>query len=64
MITKQQKEKGLIPKDYNVWWGFEDDKLYEYVKDELTRLHKEGKPFNFTMETADTHFLMDIDLKM
>lgn len=53
---KAAKEKGLIPKDYNVWWGFEDDKLYEYAKDELTRLHKEGKPFNFTMETADTHF--------
>ena len=53
---KSAKEKGLIPKDYNVWWGFEDDKLYEYAKDELTRLHKEGKPFNFTMETADTHF--------
>ena len=53
---KAAKEKGLIPKNYNVWWGFEDDKLYEYAKDELTRLHKEGKPFNFTMETADTHF--------
>ena len=53
---KAAKEKGLIPKDYDVWWGYEDDKLYEYAKDELTRLHKEGKPFNFTMETADTHF--------
>ena len=21
------KEKGLIPEDYNVWWGFEDEKL-------------------------------------
>ena len=53
---KAAKEKGLIPKDYNVWWGFEDDKLYEYAKDEITRLDKENKPFNFTMETADTHF--------
>lgn len=53
---KAAKEKGLIPKDYDVWWGFEDDKLYEYAKDEISRLAKEGKPFNFTMETADTHF--------
>lgn len=49
-------EKKLISDDYYVWWGYEDDKLYEYAKGELTRLHNEGKPFNFTMETADTHF--------
>ncbi|WP_024613326.1 LTA synthase family protein [Clostridium sp. Ade.TY] len=49
-------EKKLIPKDYDVWWGYEDDKLYKYAKDEITRLSKTGKPFNFTMETADTHF--------
>ncbi|AQM59027.1 LTA synthase family protein [Clostridium baratii] len=53
---KAAKEKKLIPQDYNVWWGFEDDKLYKYAKDEITRLSKTGKPFNFTMETADTHF--------
>ena len=53
---KAAKEKGLIPKDYDVWWGYEDDKLYEYAKDEITRLANENKPFNFTMETADTHF--------
>lgn len=46
---------GLIPDDYRVWWGYEDDKLYEFAKDELTRLASTGKPFNFTMETADTH---------
>ncbi len=48
-------EQGLIPEDYKVWWGFEDDKLYEYAKAEITRLYNTGKPFNFTMETADTH---------
>lgn len=53
---KAAKKKGLIPEDYYVWWGFEDDKLYEYAKNEITRLSKEDKPFNFTMETADTHF--------
>lgn len=53
---KAAKKKGLIPEDYYVWWGFEDDKLYEYAKNEINRLSKEDKPFNFTMETADTHF--------
>ncbi len=50
------KEKGWIPEDYNVWWGYEDDKLYEFAKRELTRLSETGKPFHFCMETADTHF--------
>ena len=49
-------ENGLIPSDYKVNWGFEDDKLYEFAKEEITRLYSTGKPFNFTMETADTHF--------
>ena len=49
-------EKGLIPSEYNVWWGFEDKKLYEFAKEEILRLSQTGKPFNFTMETADTHF--------
>lgn len=48
-------KNGLIPEDYKVWWGYEDDKLYEFAKDEITRLYETGKPFNFTMETADTH---------
>lgn len=48
-------DNGLIPPDYKVWWGYEDDKLYEFAKDEITRLYETGKPFNFTMETADTH---------
>lgn len=49
------KKQKLIPKDYKVWWGYEDDKLYEFAKDEITRLYNTGKPFNFTMENADTH---------
>lgn len=52
---KAAKERGLIPDDYYVWWGYEDDKLYEFAKDELTRLSETGKPFHFVMETADTH---------
>lgn len=48
-------KNGLLPKGYNVWWGYEDEKLYEFAKNEITRLYETGKPFNFTMETADTH---------
>ena len=52
---KGVKELGWIPEDYKVWWGYEDDKLYEFAKTELTRLYETGKPFHFVMETADTH---------
>lgn len=50
------KEKGLIPQDYMEGWGFEDEKLYQYAKDELGRISKKDQPFNFTMLTVDTHF--------
>ncbi len=50
------KANGLIPKNYKVWWGYEDDKLFEFAKEELTRLSQTGNPFNFVLETADTHF--------
>ena len=52
MDYRYAKKNGLIPEDYREWWGYEDDKLYEFAKDELTRLYETGKPFNFTMETA------------
>lgn len=50
-------EEGYIPEDYFVWWGFEDKVLYEIAKDEITKLAKQDRPFNFTMLTADTHFI-------
>lgn len=39
-----------------VWWGFEDQNLFQYAKEELMRIGSEDKPFNFTFLTADTHF--------
>lgn len=30
--------KGYLPEDYLVWWGYEDDKLVDFVRSELTRL--------------------------
>lgn len=49
-------DEGKLPEDYWEWWGFEDEKLFAFAKEELTRLASEGKPFNFTTLTADTHF--------
>ena len=39
-----------------MWWGYEDEKLFAYAKDELNRLSKEDEPFNLTLLTVDTHF--------
>lgn len=54
---KSAKRDGLIPEDYYLWWGFEDEKLFDFAKDELTALSKGDKPFNLTLLTVDTHFL-------
>ncbi len=49
------REKWIAP-DYKVWWGFEDAKLFEFAKKELTRLAASDQPFNLTLLTVDTHF--------
>lgn len=54
--TESLQAEGRLDPDYRVWWGFEDAKLFEYAKEELTRLSQEDAPFNFTMLTCDTHF--------
>ena len=46
----------VLPEDYYVWWGFEDEKLIEYAKEDLTELASSDQPFNYTMLTVDTHF--------
>lgn len=51
------KDKGLIDKDYFVWWGFEDKKLFSFAKDEIVSLSKRDKPFAYTLLTVDTHFM-------
>ena len=50
------KEIGRLNPDYYVWWGFEDSKLIDYAKDDLTNIASFGEPFNYTILTADTHF--------
>jgi phosphoglycerol transferase len=53
---KRLKERNWLPADYDVWWGFEDAKLFGVAKLELAALAAKGEPFNFTMLTCDTHF--------
>lgn len=51
------KDNQLIPEDYEVWWGYEDQKLFSFAKDELLELSQIDQPFNFTMLTVDTHHI-------
>lgn len=48
-------DDGIIAQGYKVWWGFEDRYLFEYAKQELTKLAEEEEPFAFSMMTIDTH---------
>ena len=50
------KENKLIPKNYKVWWGYEDKKLFDFAKEKLLDFSKKDEPFNLTMLTVDTHF--------
>lgn len=51
------RKNGKLPSPfyYNGWWGFEDKYLFDIAKEEAVRLASEGKPFNLTMLTVDTH---------
>lgn len=50
------KKMGWIPEDYKEWWGYEDEKLFEFAKERLSEISELEQPFNFTLLTADTHF--------
>jgi len=39
-----------------VWWGYDDEHLYEYAKEQLISLAGKEEPFNITLLTVDTHF--------
>ncbi|MCR5465234.1 MAG: LTA synthase family protein [Lachnospiraceae bacterium] len=49
------EDEGYLTPSEEVNWGIEDWRLYDIAKDELTRIASEGRPFNFTMLTVDTH---------
>lgn len=50
-------ELGYLPKDYHVWWGYEDSKVFEYAKKHAEALSRKDQPFNLEMLTSDTHFV-------
>lgn len=52
----EAKASGKIPKDYRVWWGFEDKRLIEFAKKRLAEIAAEKEPFHFSVFTCDTHF--------
>lgn len=47
---------GYMTEEEKVWWGFEDSKLFKWSKEEVKKLASEDKPFNFVIETVNTHF--------
>lgn len=49
-------ESGHIPEDYYVFWGYEDAKLFDIARKEITQIAQQDEPFNFMMLTVDTHF--------
>lgn len=53
---EKAKETGKIPKDYKVFWGYEDKKLYDYSKEIITNAYNDDKPFSVRIVTVDTHF--------
>lgn len=51
------RREGKIPADYKVWWGYEDKRMFEFAKEEATRLSQLDKPFNLQLLTVDTHYV-------
>lgn len=49
-------EDGELPAGYKVWWGYEDERLFQFAKDRLTELSSGDEPFDLTMLTVDTHY--------
>ncbi len=50
-------QDGAVPNGYFVWWGFEDQHLFSYARQELTKMAEGDQPFAFTMLTMDTHHI-------
>ena len=49
------REVGIVPPGYFVFWGMEDMHLFDFAKQELTKIAEQEEPFAFTMLTVDTH---------
>lgn len=49
-------EEKRMEESQKVWWGYSDNDLFKYAKEQLTEISKNSQPFNYTMLTVDTHF--------
>ncbi|MCI8655673.1 MAG: sulfatase-like hydrolase/transferase [Clostridia bacterium] len=49
-------EQGRMKEEDKIWWGYDDKDLFEYAKEQLIEISRNGQPFNYTMLTVDTHF--------
>lgn len=57
-ITKgldEVKQEGRLPMDYEVWWGFEDSKLFQFAKKDIQEIARTDQPFVYTLITNNTH---------
>ncbi len=51
------KDNNRLDKNYhNGFWGFEDELLYKFAKEDLQELSTQDKPFFMMLLTVDTHF--------
>lgn len=51
------KQVKKLPKPYfNGFWGFEDQKLYQFAKEDILSLAAKDQPFAVTILTVDTHY--------
>ncbi len=50
------QEAGWIDEKYFVFWGYEDEKLFAFAREEMTRLSAQDAPFHLSLLTVDTHF--------
>lgn len=50
-------DTGRMTIEDKVWWGFEDDKLFAWAREEITDLSNQEEPFNIIIHTVDTHFV-------
>lgn len=50
------QENGWIDDKYFVFWGYEDEKLFSFAREEVMRLSAQDAPFHLSILTVDTHF--------
>ena len=48
-------QKNKIPKGQKEFWGYDDQTLFTFAKEELLRLASKSQPFNLSLLTVDTH---------